>query len=85
MSHHFNFLYVKAVGNGSLFVGPNFRSLEEADERQEIITMAHKALEEAYIDVSRILKDEFYGEPSFYINNKLKKALEILQEIDENF
>ncbi|NHJ86325.1 MAG: hypothetical protein FK734_12750 [Asgard group archaeon] len=85
MTHHFNFFFVKAVGNGSLKVGPKFATIEEEEERREIIEEAHKALEEASVDVSRILEDEFYGEVSFFINNKLERALEILREIDEDY
>ena len=85
MTEHFNFFFVKAVGNGSIFVGPKFSTIEEEEEREEIIRIAHKQLEEAAIDVSRIMTNEDYGELSFYINNKLKDALEILHEIDEEF
>jgi len=85
LTEHFNFFFVKAVGNGSLFVGPKFSTIEEEEERIEIMNLAHRQLKEAAIDVSRLLKNEDYGELSFYINNKLKDALEILHEIDEEF
>ncbi|HUT81302.1 MAG TPA: hypothetical protein VMZ29_08880 [Candidatus Bathyarchaeia archaeon] len=85
MPEYFNFFFVKAVGNGSLFVGAKFAAIEEEEEKEELMKMAHEALEEAFIDVSRILHDEDYGDMSFYINNKLEKALEILHEIDEEF
>jgi len=85
MPEYFNFFYVRAVGNGSLYVGPNYRTLEEEDERLEVITLAHKALKEAAVDVSRILRDEYYQEPGFFVNNKLERALEILHEIDNDY
>jgi hypothetical protein len=85
MSHYFRFFFVKAVGNGSLFVGPKLSVLEEVKEKEELMYQAHKILKEAAIDVSRVMQDETYGELRFYINNKLEKALEILQEIDEEF
>ncbi|MBN1328626.1 MAG: hypothetical protein JXA54_04055 [Candidatus Heimdallarchaeota archaeon] len=85
MADFFNFFFVKPVGNGSLFVGPKFAVIEEDVEKEELMKIAHEALVEAFIDVSRILRDEDYGELSFYINNKLDKALEILHEIDEEF
>ncbi|MFW9925115.1 MAG: hypothetical protein ACFFDW_17735 [Candidatus Thorarchaeota archaeon] len=85
MSEHFHFFFVKAVGNGSLFVGPKFQVLEDDDEREEIITMAHQALKEVAIDVSNIIKNEDYDDPYFYINNRLNDALEILHELDEDY
>lgn len=85
MTEHFNFFFVKAVGNGSLFVGPKFSTIENEKEREEIMMLALKLLQDAAIDVSRMLKNEDYGEPSFYINNRLKDALDILHEIDDDF
>ncbi|MHA1213051.1 MAG: hypothetical protein ACTSSH_11375 [Candidatus Heimdallarchaeota archaeon] len=85
MTEHYNFFYVRAIGNGSLFVGPKFSNLENDKEKEELIIQAHKTLEEASIDVSRIRRDENYGEMSFYVNNKLHRALELLHEIDEDF
>lgn len=85
MKEQFNFFYVNAVGNGSIFVGPKFRAIEDDEERVELITEAHEVLKEAGIEVSRILKNEDYGDLSFYINNKLEDAIEILKEIDEEF
>jgi hypothetical protein len=85
MTEHFNFFYVKAVGNGSLFVGPKFKVIEDEKEQEELMELAHRKLTDAVIDVSRILKDENYGAVRFYVNNKLKDALEILHEIDEDF
>jgi len=85
LTEHYNFFYVRAIGNGSLFVGPKFSNLENDKEKEELIIQAHKTLEEASIDVSRIRRDENYGEMSFYVNNKLHRALELLHEIDEDF
>ncbi|MBK5112632.1 MAG: hypothetical protein KGD59_08615 [Candidatus Heimdallarchaeota archaeon] len=85
MSEYFKFFFVKAVGNGSLFVGPKYSVLEESKEKEELMSLAHKTLTEAAIDVSRVMHDEDYGELRFYINNKLEKALEILHEIDDEF
>ncbi len=85
MPEFFKFFYVKAIGNGSLFVGPKYSVLEDAKEKEELMYSAHKALTEESIDVSRIMMDEDYGELRFYINNKLEKALEILHEIDDEF
>ncbi|MHA1156650.1 MAG: hypothetical protein ACTSQK_11125 [Candidatus Heimdallarchaeota archaeon] len=85
MTEHFNFFFVKAVGNGSLFVGPKFSTIENEKEREEIMMLALKLLQNAAIDVSRMQKNEDYGELSFYINNRLKDALEILHEIDDDF
>lgn len=85
MTEHFNFFFVKAVGNGSLFVAPKLATISDEKEKEELINIAHQALEEAAIDVSRILKSEDYGELRFYINNRLEDALEILHEIDEEF
>ena len=85
MTEYFNFFYVKAVGNGSLFVGPKFKVIEDEKEQEELMELAHRKLTDAVIDVSRILKDEDYGALRFYVNNKLKDALEILREIDEDF
>ena len=85
LTEHFNFFYVQALDNGSLFVGPKFSSLEKEEDREDIIKLAHKALKEAFIDVSGIRRDENYGEVSFYINNRLRDALDILHEIDEEF
>ncbi len=85
MTEHFNFFFVKAVGNGSLFVGPKFSTIENEKEREEIMRLALKLLQNAAIDVSRMQKNEDYGELSFYINNRLKDALEILHEIDDDF
>lgn len=85
MTEHFNFFFVKAVGNGSLFVGPKFSTIDDEKEREEIMIMAHNQLENAAIDVSRMQKNEDYGELSFYVNNRLKDALDILHEIDEEF
>ncbi len=85
MTEYFNFFFVKAVGNGSLFVGPKFSTIEEEKEREEIMLTAHRQLENAAIDISRMQKNEDYGELSFYINNRLKDALDILHEIDEDF
>ena len=85
MAKYFQFFFVKAVGNESLTVGPNYRVLEEEEEKEEIIEIAHKAMTEEGIDVSRILKNEMFGDPYFYINNRLTDALEILQEIDEDY
>ncbi|NHJ38513.1 MAG: hypothetical protein FK731_00665 [Asgard group archaeon] len=85
MSEHYNYFYVRHLENGSLFVGPNYSTLEEAKDREEIMLMAHKALKEAAIDVSRILSDEYYDELRFYVNNRLEDAMEILHEIDEEY
>ncbi|MHA1127142.1 MAG: hypothetical protein ACTSO7_05270 [Candidatus Heimdallarchaeota archaeon] len=85
MTEHFNFFYVKAVGNGSLFVGPKFRVIEDENDQEDLMELAHRKLTDAVIDVSRILKDEDYGALRFYVNNKLKAALEILHEIDEEY
>ncbi len=85
MTEHFNFFFVKAVGNGSLFVGPKFSTIENEKEREEIMMLALKLLQDAAIDVSRMQKNEDYGELSFYINNRLKDALEILHDIDDDF
>ena len=85
MTEYFNFFFVKAVGNGSLFVGPKLAIFEDDKEKEDLIYTAHKALTEAAIDVSRILKDEDYGELRFFINNRLKDALEILHEIDDDY
>ena len=85
MTEHFNFFFVKAVGNGSLFVGPNFRTLENEEDQEDIMLIAHKALKDASIDVSNLLKSEDYGEMRFYINNRLEDALDILHEIDDDY
>ena len=85
MTEYFNFFFVKAVGNGSLFVGPKFKVIENDKDREELLNMAHQALKNAYIDVSRILINEDYGDLSFYINNRLRDALDILHEIDEEY
>lgn len=85
MSEHFHFYFVKPVGNGSLFVGPNFKVLEDEKDREEVIEIAHVALMEAAIDISSILRNEDYNDPFFYINNRLNDALEILHEIDEDY
>ncbi|MHA1739436.1 MAG: hypothetical protein ACTSXA_14970 [Candidatus Heimdallarchaeota archaeon] len=85
MTEYFNFFYVKAVGNGSLFVGPKFKVIEDEKEQEDLLELAHRKLKDAVIDVSRILKDEDYGALRFYINDKLKDALEILHEIDEDY
>ena len=85
MSEYFKFFFVKAVGNGSLFVGPKFSTIENEKEREEIMMLALKLLQDAAIDVSRMQKNEDYGELSFYINNRLKDALEILHDIDDDF
>ena len=85
MTEHFNFFFVKAVGNGSLFVAPKFSTINNEKEKDELINIAHRALTEASIDVSRVMRSEDYGELRFYINNRLEDALEILHEIDEEF
>ena len=85
MTEHFNFFYVRAVGNGSLFIGPKFKVIEDEKEQEELMNLAHRKLTDAVIDVSRVMKDEDYGALRFYVNNKLKAALEILNEIDEDF
>jgi len=85
MTEHFNFFYVKAVGNGSLFVGPKFRIIEDEKDQEDLMELAHRKLTDAVIDVSRMLNDEDYGALRFYVNNKLKDALEILHEIDEDY
>ena len=85
MSQHFNFFFVKAVGNGSLFVGPNFRTLENEEDQEDIMMLAHRTLKDAAVDVSNLLKSEDYAEMRFYINNRLEDALEILREIDEDY
>ena len=85
MPEYFKFFFVKALGNGSLFVGPKYSVLEDTKEKEELMYNTHKTLTEAAIDVSRVMMDEDYGELRFYINNKLKKALEILHEIDDEF
>jgi len=85
MTEFFNFFFVKAVGNGSLFVGPNFKVIEDEEEQEELMELAHRKLTEAYIDVSKIMSEEDYGDLRFYINNKIKEALEILHEIDEDY
>ncbi|NHJ32887.1 MAG: hypothetical protein FK732_08490 [Asgard group archaeon] len=85
MPEYFKFFFVKALGNGSLFVGPKYSVLEESKEKEELIYNAHKILAEAAIEVSQVMQDEDYGELRFYINSKLEKALEILHEIDDEF
>ncbi|NHK31622.1 MAG: hypothetical protein FK730_09735 [Asgard group archaeon] len=85
MTEHYTYFFVRALENGSLFVGPKYKTLEEAKEREEIMLTAHKTLKDAAIDVSRILTDEYYGEIRFYINNRLEDALEILHEIDNDY
>ena len=85
MTEYFEFFYVKAVGNGSLFVGPKFKVIEDEKEQEDLMELAHRKLTDAVIEVSRILKDEDYGALRFYINNKLKDALKILHEIDEDY
>jgi hypothetical protein len=85
MPEFFKFFYVKAIGNGSLFVGPKYSVLEDTKEKEEIMYNAHRVLTDAAIDVSRVMMDEDYGELRFYINNKLEKALELLHEIDDEF
>lgn len=85
MSTYFKFFFVKAVGNGSLFVGPKYSVLEDSKEKEELMLQTHKTLVDAAIDISKIMHDEDYGELRFYINNKLERALEILHEIDEEF
>ncbi|NHJ05184.1 MAG: hypothetical protein EAX90_10190 [Candidatus Heimdallarchaeota archaeon] len=85
MTEHFDFFFVKPVGNGSLFVGPKLSTIKDDEEKEDLIYVAHKALVDAAIDVSKVLKDEDYGELRFYINNRLKDALEILHEIDEDY
>ena len=85
MTEYFQFFFVKAVGNGSLFVGPKYSVLEDAKEKEELMIQTHKTLKEAAIDVSRLMEDDKYGELRFYINNKLERALEILHEIDEEY
>lgn len=85
MTEHYNYFYVRALDNGSLFVGPKYSTLDEAKEREDIMLLAHKTLKDAAIDVSRILSDEYYGEIRFYINNRMRDALEILHEIDEEY
>ncbi|NHJ47941.1 MAG: hypothetical protein FK733_09145 [Asgard group archaeon] len=84
MSKHYNFFYVRALENGSLFVGPNYKVLADTKERENILLLAHKALKEASVDVSRIQTDD-YGEVRFYINNKIEAALDILQDIDDDY
>ncbi|MHA1367645.1 MAG: hypothetical protein ACTSP5_14715 [Candidatus Heimdallarchaeota archaeon] len=79
MTEYFNFFYVKAVGNGSLFVGPKFKVIEDEKEQEDLLELAHRKLKDAVIDVSRILKDEDYGALRFYINDKLN------HEIDEDY
>ena len=85
MTEYFHFFFVKAVGNGSLFVGPNLKVIENEEEQEELMELAHRKLTDAIIDVSRIMKDENYGNLRFYINNKLPAALEILHEIDDDY
>ncbi len=85
MIEYFSFFYVRAMNNGSLFVGPKLSVIEHPKEIKELMEQAHRALKDASIDVSRILEDENYGELRFYINNKLEAAIEILHEIDEEF
>jgi len=85
MTEHFNFFFVKPVGNGSLFVGPKLSNFKDDEEKEDLIYAAHEALVDAAIDVSKVLKDEDYGELRFYINNRLNDAIEILHEIDDNY
>ena len=85
MTEHFSFFFVRAMDNGSLFVGPKLSVIENPKEIRKLLEQAHRALKNASIDVSRILADENYGELRFYINNKLEAAIEILHEIDEEF
>jgi hypothetical protein len=85
MAEHYTYFYVRALENGSLFVGPKYSTLEKAKDREDIMLTAHKTLKDAAIDVSRMLTDEYYGEIRFYINNRLEDALEILHEIDNDY
>jgi hypothetical protein len=71
--------------NGSLFIGPKFSAIEDTKEREELMQLAYSAIKEEAIDVSRLFTGEDFGDLRFYVNNRIEDALEILQEIDEEF
>jgi hypothetical protein len=85
MNNNYEFFFVRELSNGSLFVGPKFSTIAESEEKELLMKLAHEALGEEGIDVSRLLIDDDFGELSFFVNNRIEDAKIILQEIDEEF
>ncbi|MEA2070856.1 MAG: hypothetical protein U9O98_06145 [Asgard group archaeon] len=82
---YFEFFYVKPQATGSLFVGPKFKVIDDPEEINKLITEVHEKLEDHAIDISKIIRNQDYDNPYFYINNRLEEALDILREVDEEF